>query len=151
MRRHPDFADAPLPRSARLPGFDLTPLTPAQVDEDFAAVVGSAHILKDVFGGTWPEGLTLQDNLYDLAWHDREFALDRSFAWIVRDHEGLYLGCAYLYPEMGRLGFALGCLWIVDRPDRFALQALLQSDLQDWFDEILSRKIEITWRMPPAV
>ncbi len=150
MRGHPDFAGAPLPRSAELPGFRLTPLTPAEVDEDFAAVIGSAHVLKGATGGTWPEGLTLDDNLYDLAWHDREFALDRSFAWIVRDPQGLYIGCAYLYPEMGRRGFANGFVWIVDRPDRLLMQDLLRAELDAWFAERLPQQIEITWHMPPA-
>ncbi|WP_421904270.1 hypothetical protein [Mameliella sp.] len=46
--RHPDFDSGPL--SAQLPNFGLAPLTPAEVEEDFTAVTGSAHVLKGVFG-----------------------------------------------------------------------------------------------------
>ncbi|WP_305970831.1 MULTISPECIES: hypothetical protein [unclassified Mameliella] len=48
--RHPDFDGGLLPRSAPFPNFVLTPLTSAEAEEDFAAVTGSAHVLKGVFG-----------------------------------------------------------------------------------------------------
>ena len=51
-------------------------------------------------GSKWPEGLTRHDNLLDLAWHQREFESRRSFAWIIEDHGGEYLGCLYLYPSL---------------------------------------------------
>ncbi|SMX35840.1 hypothetical protein [Maliponia aquimaris] len=147
MRGHPDFVPNPLPRSAALPGFDLAPLTPAEVEEDFAAVTGSAHVLEGLFGD-WPQGLTLEDNLYDLAWHDREFDLARSFAWIVRDKDGTYLGCAYLFPEMGQRGTANGFLWVIDHPNRQVLMDQLQAELLAFFAERLRHPVVISWHRP---
>ena len=63
-------------------------------------------------GSRWPEGLTVEENLIDLAWHHREFTLRHSFAYTVLDPAGeRCLGCAYLYPS-DRAGFdAMAFYW----------------------------------------
>jgi hypothetical protein len=109
---HPDFADAPLPQLMTLGAFHLSPLTQACVEEDFEAVTASAALLSGLFGGAWPAGLTLEDNATDLHWHKREFSTARSFAWVVRDAAGGYLGCAYLYPDIGARGHGKGYVWL---------------------------------------
>lgn len=149
LRAHPDFADTPPPRSASLRGFALTPLTPAEVDEDYAAVMGAEPVLTGMFG-SWPKGMTLTENLYDLAWHDREFDAGRSFSWIVRKKAGLYIGCAYLFPEMGRRGAANGFIWLIEMPERVALLDQLQTELTDWFKTTLTAPVAITWHRPTA-
>ena len=103
MKPHPDFAGIDLPRECDLGGFRLTPLSPDHVEEDYAAVMSSADVLRGLFDD-WPDGLTLEDDLIDLAWHEREFTTRRSFAWIIRDGEGSYLGCAYVFPAPGERG-----------------------------------------------
>ncbi|MBV6635439.1 MAG: hypothetical protein KI788_06010 [Mameliella sp.] len=146
-RAHPDFD--PLRRGATLGGFDLTPLSPAVVEEDFAAVTGSAHVLKGLFGD-WPDGLTLEENLWDMGWHDREFFEGRSFAWSLRDKDGVYIGCADFYPEMGRRGAVLGYVWIVDRPDRMALQAMVIDEMTNWLNGLVAQPVTVTWHQPPG-
>ena len=49
----------------------------------------------------WPTGAVTEDNYVDLVWHEPEFREGYSFAYVVRHHDGRYLGCCYLYP-MGR-------------------------------------------------
>ena len=45
-------------------------------------------------GDTWPDGLTLEVNLIDLAWHQREFTIGHSFAYtVMNDDESRCLGC----------------------------------------------------------
>jgi hypothetical protein len=45
-------------------------------------------------------GLTLEQNLVDLGWHEKEFQLRRSFAYTVTAlDESRVLGCVYLYPS----------------------------------------------------
>jgi hypothetical protein len=51
-------------------------------------------------GSSWPEGLTKEKNLIDLAWHQREFEARRSFAWVIENIAGEYLGCLYIYPSI---------------------------------------------------
>lgn len=142
MQPHPDFATVELPRSFDLPGFRMTPLSPAELDEDFEAVTSSAAVLKGTFG-TWPEGLTREDDLIDLAWHEREFTLRRSFAWIARSPEGRYLGCAYLFPDPGRRGTAELVTWIRDTPGRTDILARLDAELMEWFATRLPANISL--------
>ena len=66
----------------------------------------------------WPVGLTEDEDALDLAWHEREFSARRSFAWVIRDEGGAYLGCAYLFPEMGKTGTGEGVFWFRELPDR---------------------------------
>lgn len=100
MRAHPDFAGRTIPTLLALGNFRLRILTIADLAEDYKAVVESAADLKGVFeDGSWPEGLTREEDLVDLGWHQKEFSLKRSFAWIIADPENdAYLGCAYVFP-----------------------------------------------------
>lgn len=151
MDPHPDFADVTLPREFELAGFHLTPLTMDQVDEDLAAVQAAAHLIKGTFGDDWPDGLTRQDNLIDLAWHDREFTSGRSFAWIVRDAGGLYLGCFYIYPLIGGRGAAQATLWLGDIADRHPRAATLKAALDSWLADKVPASVTLDWVTSPEV
>lgn len=150
MDPHPDFEGTALPRAAAFGQFRLTPLDASVMDEDFAAVTGSAGVLRGLFGNDWPLGLTAQDNLTDLHWHDREFTLRRSFSWVVRDAGGAYLGCAYLMPDPGIRGTAQVTIWIRDRPDRQALTHALEAELAAWFADLVPQNITLRWAQPDA-
>lgn len=99
MRCHPAFAAYAIPPTGTLGRYRLDLLGPDHVDEDYAVVMESAGRLAGAMGGTWPAGLTLEANRVDLCWHAKEFAIGRSFAWIVRDGAGRYVGCLYVYPS----------------------------------------------------
>lgn len=144
MGPHPDFAESALPRSADLSSFLLTPLSPEQTEEDFEVVMSSAAVLN-VFGD-WPAGLTLEANRIDLAWHEREFTARRSFAWIVRSMDGAYLGCVYLYPEMGARGAAEVVSWIRDMPGREGVSDDLVAELEPFFAEYVPDDVALHWR-----
>ena len=45
--------------------------------------------------------VTTDFNFVDLVWHECEFREGDSFSYVLRDADGGYLGCAYLYP-LGR-------------------------------------------------
>jgi hypothetical protein len=83
-------------------GFHLRMLTVHDVVKDFDAVVSAAAHLRGVMDAhsTWPDGLTLEENLIDLAWHQREFTIGHSFAYtVMNDDESRCLGCCYIYPS----------------------------------------------------
>ena len=145
MKPHPDFIETTLPREATVGDFRLTPLAPAQVDEDFDAVTGSARVLAGLFGGDWPAGLTRADNLVDMGWHEREFTAKRSFAWIVRNAEGTYIGCAYLYPEIGARGRGEVVTWLCDLPDRVDLLDRFNTLFRDWLTPYLPDGFALDW------
>lgn len=75
--------------------FRLRMLTVNDVVKDFDAVTTSAEHLKTLWpGGIWPEGLTLEQNLIDLGWHQKEFQTRRSFAYtVVALSETMVKGC----------------------------------------------------------
>ncbi len=145
MQAHPDFTGTALPREAMVGAFRLAPLSVAQVDEDFEAVTGSTRVLTGLFGDDWPVGLTRADNLVDMGWHDREFTARRSFAWIIRDAAGHYLGCAYLYPDIGTRGRGEIVTWVCDTPQRRETLAAFNTAFRAWLAPFLPAGYALAW------
>lgn len=101
MRPHPAFAKRTMPPVHVLGEVRLRALCVDDLDRDYCAVMESAAEIRAADPSlTWPEGLTRADNLIDLAWHQREFRSRRSFAWVIEDMGGEYLGCLYVYPSI---------------------------------------------------
>lgn len=95
----PDNFD--LPMAFDTDRMHLRPLTINDAVKDYDAVMTSAERLKTVFrqGGDWPTGLTLEQNLIELGWHQTEFQLKTSFAYSVVSPDGSeIMGCVYFYP-----------------------------------------------------
>ena len=147
---HPDFADVDLPRDVTIGAFHLTPLSPDFVDEDMAAVLDTGSLMDGIFGD-WPAGLTREDNAIDLAWHEREFTVRRSFSWILRDAADTYIGCVYLFPELGCRGKANVKIWLCNIPDRATVAADLKAELGGWFTKVLPPGIALTWITRPVI
>jgi hypothetical protein len=85
--------------------FRLRMLSVNDVVKDFEAVMASkANLLRLFPGGSdWPEGLTLEANLVDLGWHQKEFQIRRSFTYTVVSPDGTkVLGCVYIHPTRKR-------------------------------------------------
>jgi RimJ/RimL family protein N-acetyltransferase len=77
-------------------------LTRADLEDDVRGVNASLELIRRTRGGDWPaEPVTEEFDYVDLVWHEAEFREGMSFAYVVRDGDGAYLGCCYLYP-MGR-------------------------------------------------
>jgi hypothetical protein len=94
-------ADFIVPERLETPTFVLQPLTVHDLVRDYDAVMSSVAELKAMMpdGSSWPEGLTLEENLIDLGWHQREFRMRHSFAYTVVSPDGKRcLGCCYIYP-----------------------------------------------------
>ena len=100
----PDFD---IPEGFEVDGIRARMLSVHDVVRDFDAVSSSAHFLKDMFPTWrgWPTGLTIEQNLIDLGWHQKEFQLRRSFAYtLVTPDESKVIGCLYVEPPT-RQGF----------------------------------------------
>ena len=78
-------ADFEVPLSLETERLRLRPLCASDAVKDYDAVMTSAERLKTVFCpiDTWPDGLTLEQNLKELAWHEIEFQKRRSVAYTV--------------------------------------------------------------------
>ena len=107
--------------------------------------------LLGAFFGDWPAGLTREDNLIDLAWHEREFTARRSFSWIVRDTGGTYIGCFYVFPQIGARRRAEAALWLCDMSDRLGIATSLKADLDHWLSENLPPQVAVTWSTSPEL
>ena len=92
--------DFKVPEKLETTEFRLRMLTVNDVVKDFDAVTTSVEHLKNIWPGeTWPEGLTLEQNLIDLGWHQKEFQTRRSFAYtVVSLSETSVKGCVYIEP-----------------------------------------------------
>ena len=89
--------DFEIPPGLETPEFRLRMLTVNDVVKDYEAVVTSPEHLKQVFpGGTGPDGLTLEQDLIDLGWHQKEFQNRASFA--IRSS---------IYPKHGSSGVCM--------------------------------------------
>ncbi|MEL6170418.1 MAG: GNAT family N-acetyltransferase [Pseudomonadota bacterium] len=100
MQPTPLFENWNVPRAYVLGQFTLKAITTDDNERDFSAVMESKDNIAAVAPDrTWPEGLTLDQNLIDLAWHQKEFEARRSFAWIIENDAADYLGCVYVYPS----------------------------------------------------
>jgi len=87
--------------SARLTYKDIEAiaLSRADLDEDVRGINQSVALIQRTRGGDWPTGPVAEDyNYVDLVWHEQEFREGSSFSYVVRDLDGGYLGCCYLYP-----------------------------------------------------
>ena len=95
-----DFA---VPTFAETAFFKLRPLTIHHVVKDYDAVMTSRDDLWRRFGEVWgwpADDLTLEQDLIDLAWHQKEFQTKSSFAYTVLNlEESQVLGCVYVYPS----------------------------------------------------
>ncbi len=91
-----------MPRHMSRGAIHFHALAREDLDDDVAGINESLDVIARTRGGGWPEGpVDREFNYVDLVWHEQEFREGESFAYVVRDEEGAYLGCAYLYP-LGR-------------------------------------------------
>jgi len=96
-----DLPDSFKPPSKLIhPKFIARKLKASDVYLDYVAVMSSIETIKNTRGGSWPTSdLSFEDDMIDLAWHQREFENRSSFAYtIMNPNESKCLGCFYLYP-----------------------------------------------------
>lgn len=113
--------------------FHLRMLTVNDVVKDFDAVMSSVAHCKTIWGGKWPEGLTLEQNLIDLGWHQKEFQTRRSFTYTVVDPaDSMVLGCVYIEPS-SKAGFdAEVHLWIRESHLASGMESRLFEAVREW-------------------
>ena len=129
-------ADFEVPEVFETPEYRLRTLTVHDVVKDYDAVMSSAeHIQQEVWPGSeWPTGLTLEQNLVELGWHQREFQKRLSFAYtVVELDESRVVGCVYVNPTRRAGHDAEVHLWT--RPPSqvtFVDEARLTRVVRDW-------------------
>jgi len=126
-----------VPATLEHPRFRLRMLTIHDLVKDYDAVMSSvAHLQRTysaIWGSDWPAGLTLEDDLVDLGWHQREFTLRTSFAYTVMEpDESRCLGCLYINPTSRRGHDAAVTLWVRADTLESGLDGELYAVVRQW-------------------
>jgi hypothetical protein len=128
-------ADFSVPEVKEFESFRLRILTVHDVVKDYAAVMSSVEHLQGALDpeSTWPRGLTLEQDLVDLGWHQYEFQTGSSFAFTVMAlDESRCLGCVYILPSRKRTFDATVQLWVRKSEYDKGLDAELEKAVREW-------------------
>jgi hypothetical protein len=121
--------------------YHLRPITAADTDLDYPAVMGSRERLFSIFGDAWgwpPATLTHQQDRDDLARHQAEIAAHQSFNYaLFDDAETALLGCVYIDPPERAGADAEISWWVID--DRVG------TDLEHALDALVPQWIAGSW------
>jgi hypothetical protein len=120
--------------------FRLRPLTVHDLIKDYEAVMESVDHLKGKLSPTspWPVGLTLEDDLIDLGWHQKEFRRRTSFAYTMMTlDEKSCLGCCYILPSDDPQFDAEAFYW--------ARQSTLASGLEERLGQVFRAWLASDW------
>jgi hypothetical protein len=121
-------ADFEVPSGLEHERFRLRKLTIGDVEQDFDAI--SSRVDHDGVPQK-PFVPTLELNLVDLGWHQKEFALRRSFAYtVVAPDESEVLGCVYLNPS--ETHDASVRLWVRQSAYDTGLDPVLEAAVREW-------------------
>ena len=128
-----------VPGALETADFRLRMLTVNDVVKDFDAVMSSAGELRNLWPhSTWPEGLTLEQNLIDLGWHQKEFQRRSSFTYtVVQLDESRVIGCVYIYPCLKAGYDAQVYFWTRPAQQITDVQpGLLEHTVKNWLSEV---------------
>lgn len=130
--------DFVVPEKLETDEFCLRMLTVNDVVKDYDAVMSSVEHLRTIWpGGKWPVGLTLEQNLIDLGWHQKEFQLRRSFAYTVVHPSGSrVVGCVYIEPTRKRGHDAEVFLWARQSELASGLEKRLYLAVREWIGRV---------------
>jgi hypothetical protein len=119
--------------------FRLRPLTVHDLVKDYDAVMTSREHVWEQFGQAWswpPADLTLEQDLIDLGWHQKEFQRRSSFDFAVMSlDETRLLGCVYVDPAEKAGYDAEVWLWVRASELASGLDALLYATVRRWVEE----------------
>lgn len=145
--------DFKVPETLEAVEFRLRMLTVRDVVMDYDAVMSSVEHLRTIWPGSgWPDGLTLEQNLIDLGWHQKEFQTRRSFAYtVVTPTESRVIGCVYIDPTRKREYDAVVFLWARQSELAAGLENRLFATVKAWiakdwpFQKVAFPGREIAW------
>ena len=127
-----------IPLIERTPRCLFRPLTVRDVTRDFDAVMSSREYLIDHFKPekSWPDGLTIEQNLIDLGWHEYEFQNHTSFAYTIADlTDEITLGCCYIYPSQLDEHEVSVSYWVRSSELNTGLSQHVAEALQQWISK----------------
>lgn len=145
------------PKKLETERFRLRMLTINDLEKDYDAVMTSInHLQKTIpFGPDhkWPtEELTMEQDLIDLGWHQKEFQRKTSFAYTMMNlDESKCLGCLYIYPSENPKYDAMIMMWVREDEANTGLDDHLFINVKSWiknefpFNNVAYPGREIAW------
>ncbi|MEA2451604.1 MAG: hypothetical protein QOG04_314 [Actinomycetota bacterium] len=118
--------------------FHLEPLGEQHNDRDHAAWMTSIDHIRSTPGfspedePTWPQAMTLEENLKDLVRHAKDFEERRGFTYSILEGDDV-IGCIYIYPSQLPGHDAGISSWV--RKSRADLDHSVREALAVWIDE----------------
>lgn len=150
----PDSVTIPTGITAK--DFKIRPLTVNDVIKDYDAVMSSIDHLQGIFGpgNSWPsESLSLEQDLIDLGWHQKEFQMKSSFAYtIMTVDESKCLGCVYIDPSEKVEYDAKVVFWVRKSEIKNGLDEKVSLAVQKWllekwwFEKVAYPGRHISWQ-----
>lgn len=147
------------PRELEYEDLRAKTLTRADLKADMDGVNSSLELIRKTRGGAWPaEPVTEEFDLLDLAWHEREFRDGTSYAYVVYDAVGTYIGCVYLYPMGVRTGLSEKLMeydldaswWVTAQAYEQGYYEKLYKALQQWLSDLGVTKVYYSNKEIPA-
>jgi len=134
----PETFSAP-PRAELRSGHHLRQIRADDVDIDYPAVMGSRERLWGMYGDIWgwpPATMTVEEDRVDLARHEAEMGVNRSFNYAVFDAgETALVGCIYIDPPVTGSppdADASVSWWVTDDMVGSTLEAALTTFVPEW-------------------
>jgi hypothetical protein len=144
----------PIPAGLEHERFRLRPITIHDVVKDYDAVMTSGETLRRRFPlWGWPApDMTLEEDLIDLAWHQKEAQLRRSFNYaVVSPDESRLLGCVYVDPPEKTGADADVAFWVRDDEASSGLEGELEAAVRAWlaadwpYERVRWPGLELSW------
>ena len=130
--------DFEVPAVAGTERFRLRSITIHDVFKDYDAVMSSREHLWQRFGANWgwpAADMTIEQNIVDLGWHQKEFTLRSSFDYAVMSLDGArLLGCVYIDPPREPDVDAEVWLWARQSELAAGLEIELERFVVDWLE-----------------
>ena len=133
------LSDFKIPNTLENQYFRIRMLTVNDVIKDYDAVMTSIDHLQGIFGphSKWPsKDLSLEQDLIDLGWHQKEFQRRTSFAYtVVTLDESMVIGCLYIFPTNKGDFNAEVTMWVRSSVLKDGLDAILFNTVKKWLNE----------------
>lgn len=131
--------DFKIPATLENEYFRIRMLTVNDVVKDYDAVMTSIDHLQGVFGpkSKWPsKDLTLEQDLIDLGWHQKEFQRRSSFTYtVVTLDESKVIGCLYIFPTNKSDFNASITMWVRTSVLDAGLDTILFNSVKQWISQ----------------
>lgn len=143
-----------------------TPIKRSDLSDDVTGINASLDIIRQTRGGKWPTGpVTEEGNYIDLVWHEAEHRDGNSYTYVLRDQDGRYLGCFYLYPPGRRLPLSGELMkhdvdvswWVTNTAYAESYYSKVYEALREWsvqsfpFQDPFFSNVEIPWEVGSEV